>query len=161
MNRNEKLQGLIRLYKQESGEKIVDMDKIADWAMKRGATMPKPKTPKELLASQLADAARAEYRQDTKTGFSYRANHAMRITDSEGKQQSLWFDIEEATRPQMLVSLQNRRDQMVGDAVHLKIDEQIWNDRNPDQQPIQLVIDFTDDVQERFNAPGYGSGEAA
>ena len=61
----------------------------------------------------------------------------------------------------MLFSLTSRRQQMVGDAVHLKIDETIWNDRHPTEEPIQLVMNFTDDVEERLNSPGYGSGEQA
>ena len=69
--------------------------------------------------------------------------------------------MEDATRPQMLYSLSSRRQQMVGDAVHLKIDEMIWNDKHPDEQQIQLDMDFTYDVEERLNSPGFGSGEAA
>lgn len=161
MTKNEQLQSMIHLYKSESGSKTVDMEHVADWAIKRGATLPKPKSARELLVAQLADAARAEYRQDSKTGLSYRANHALRSTRSDGKQFTLWVDIEDATRPQMLWSLSNRRQQMVGDAVHLKIDEMIWNDRHSDSEPIQLIMDFTDDVEERLNSPGFGNGKAA
>lgn len=108
-----------------------------------------------------ADAARAEYRVDAKTGLSYRANHALRQRTTGGQQYTLWVDIEDATRPQMLYSLSNRRQQMVGDATHLKIDEMIWNNRHPGEPQIQLVMDFTDDVEERLNSPGFDSGEAA
>jgi hypothetical protein len=161
MTRNEQLQSMIQLYKSETGNKTVDMEHVADWAIRRGATLPKPKSARDLLVAQLADAARAEYRQDSKTGLSYRANHALRSTKSDGKQFTLWVDIEDATRPQMLWSLSNRRQQMVGDAVHLKIDEMIWNDRHPSDEAIQLIMDFTDDVEERLNSPGFGTGEAA
>jgi hypothetical protein len=161
MTRNEQLQSMIQLYKAETGSKTVDMEDVADWAIRRGATLPKPKSARELLVAQLADAARAEYRQDSKTGLSYRANHALRGTRTDGKQYTLWVDIEDATRPQMLWSLSNRRQQMVGDAVHLKIDEMIWNDRHPTAEPIQLIMDFTDDVEERLNSPGFGAGDAA
>lgn len=161
MTKNEQLQAMIHLYKQETGEKIIDMDKVADWAIGRGATLPKPKTARELFVARLADAARAEYRVDPQTGLSYRANHALRRRRHDGKQMVLWVDMEDATRPQMLWSLTNRRQQMVGDAVHLKIDEMIWNRKNPDQEPIQQDMDFTYDVEERLNSPGYGSGEAA
>ena len=78
MTRNERLQGLIRLYKEKTGNKIIDMDAVTEWSLKQGVAMPKPKTPKELFAAQLSDAARAEFRRDAKTGLSYRANHAMR-----------------------------------------------------------------------------------
>lgn len=161
MNRNERLQGLIQLYKTETGLKAFDCERIADWAIARGATLPKPKTARELFSAQLADAARAEYRLDAKTGLSYRANHALRNRDTTGRQFTLWVDIEDATRPQMLYSLTSRRQQMVGDAVHLKIDEMIWNDRHSAEEPIQLVMNFTDDVEERLNSPGFGTGDAA
>ena len=83
------------------------------------------------------------------------------MTKADGRQLTLWVDIEDATRPQMLLSLTNRRQQMVGDAVHLKIDEMIWNNHHPDEEPIQQVMDFTEDVEERLNSPGFGSNDAA
>ncbi|MDB5953991.1 hypothetical protein [Ramlibacter sp.] len=161
MTRNEQLQALIQRYKVETGDKTVDMDLVAAWAIERGATMPKPKTARELFAAQLADAARAEYRVDPKTGLSYRANHALRQRTRDGRQYVLWVDMEDATHPQMLWSLSDRRQQMVGDAVHLKIDETIWNSKHPNEPQIQLDMDFTYDVEERLNSPGFGEGEAA
>lgn len=161
MTKNQQLQALINQYKQETGEKVVDMEMVADWAIRKGAILPKPKTARELFAAQLADAARAEYRVDPKTGLSYRANHALRKRTHDGRQMVLWVDIEDATRPQMLWSLADRRQQMVGDAVHLKIDEMIWNSKHPDEEPIQQEMDFTFDVEERLNSPGYGTGEVA
>lgn len=161
MTRNEKLQALIQLYKTETGNKTVDMEAVADWSMHRGVTLPKPKSARELLVAQFSDAARAEYRRDPKTGLSYRANHALRIARNDGKQYTLWVDIDDATRAQMQYSLSNRRQQMVSDAVHLKIDEMVWNDHHPNEQPIQLVMDFTDDVEERLNSPGFGTSEEA
>jgi hypothetical protein len=161
VNRNEQLQALVQRYKAETGDKAVDMDKVVDWAIERGATMPKPKTPRELFAAQLADAARAEYRVDPKTGLSYRANHALRQRSHDGRQFTLWVDIDDATRPQMLYSLSDRRQQTVADATHLKIDEIVWNSKHPEEPPIQLDMNFTEDVEERLNSPGYGTGEAA
>lgn len=161
MTRNEQLQALIQRYKEETGQKTVDMEAVAEWAIQRGATLPRPKTARELFAAQLADAARAEYRVDAKTGLSYRANHALRRRANDGRQSVLWVDIEDATRPQMHYSLSDRRQQMVGDAVHLKIDEMIWNSKHPDEEQIELDMDFTYDVEERLNSPGYGTGEAA
>ncbi|MBH1979421.1 MAG: hypothetical protein I8H67_13805 [Comamonadaceae bacterium] len=161
MTRNEQLQALIQRYKEETGQKTVDMEAVAEWAIQRGATLPRPKTARELFAAQLADAARAEYRVDPKTGLSYRANHALRRRANDGRQSVLWVDIEDATRPQMHYSLSDRRQQMVGDAVHLKINEMIWNSKHPDEEQIELDMDFTYDVEERLNSPGYGTGEAA
>ena len=48
---------------------------------------------------------------------------------------------------------------VVGDGTQLKIDERVWNDRNQAEQPLNMVLDFTDDVEERLNSPGYLGGE--
>lgn len=161
MTRNEQLQGLIQLYKSETGNTIVDMGAVADWAIRKGVSLPTPKSAKDLFIAQLSDAARAEYRRDPKTGLSYRANHALRSMNKSGKLFTTWVDIDDATRPQMHMSLSSRRQQMVADAVHLKIDEMIWNDKHSDAEPIQLIMDFTEDVEERLNSPGFGSDEEA
>jgi hypothetical protein len=161
MTKNERLQALIQRYKVETGEKGVDLDKVVDWAIKRGATLPTPQTARQLFAAQLADAARAEYQVDAKTGLSYRRNHAVRQRYNDGRQYTLWVDMEDITRPQMLYSLSDRRQGMVSDAVHLKIDEMIWNSKHPDEEQIQLEMDLTFDVEERLNSPGFGTGEAA
>jgi uncharacterized protein (DUF4415 family) len=158
--KNEELQALIQLYKKETDRKEVDMDEVAEWAINRGVVAPRPKSPKELLAAQFSQAAREEHKRDPSTGWSYRVNHALRKSKNDGTQYTLWVDIHEATRPQMHLSLTNRRQQMIGDGTQLKIDEKIWNARNPSEDPLQMIMDFTDDVEERLNSPGFGA-EAA
>ena len=37
MTKNQQLQALINRYKQETGEKVVDMEMVADWAIRQGA----------------------------------------------------------------------------------------------------------------------------
>jgi hypothetical protein len=47
-----------------------------------------------------------------------------------------------------------RREQVIGDLVQLKIDVDVYNDLNCGKKPeIQLVLDFTDDVAERQIVP--------
>ena len=59
-----------------------------------------------------------------------------------------WGDARTAPRQFMEVAFQNRRQQIVGDCRQLKLDVDSFNEnRNPDR-PIQLVLDFTDDVAE-------------
>lgn len=162
MTKKEQLKRLIDLYASENSGELIDMEKVAEWAMrKHGVAAPKPKTARELLAAELSQVAREEHRRDSATGLSYRRYHALKKRDNEGNQYTLWVELEKATRPQMHTSLTNRRQQMVGDATQLKIDELIWNNRNPGEEPIQLVMDFNDDVEERLNAPGFDGQEAA
>lgn len=153
VTRNEELQRLVQLYKTETGNKVVDMDEVADWAIIKGVSAPKPKSPKELLSAQFAQASREEHKRDPVTGWSYRVNHALRYKKPDGKKYTLWVDMVDASRPQMHLSLTNRRQQMIGDGVQLKIDEVVWNNINKDEEPLQMILDFTDDVEERLNSP--------
>jgi hypothetical protein len=41
-----------------------------------------------------------------------------------------------------------RRQQIVGDCFQLRVDVDVYNDSNPDDAPIQLVLDFTRDIDE-------------
>jgi uncharacterized protein (DUF2342 family) len=162
LGKKEQLKRLIELYAGEHSGELIDFDVVAEWAIrKHGAVAPRPKTARELLAAEFAQVAREEHRRDAVTGLSYRRYHALKSRDNQGNQYTLWVELEKATRPQMHASLTNRRQQMVGDATQLKIDELVWNKRNPDKEPIQLVMDFNDDVEERLNAPGIDGQEAA
>ena len=49
----------------------------------------------------------------------------------------------------MLRSLNKRREQMVGDAVHLTYDADRWNSQHPEVERIQIALDFGPDVDWR------------
>ena len=53
----------------------------------------------------------------------------------------------------MQASLVMRREQMVSDGVMLTYDQDHWNAAHPDQEPIQLPLDLTFDVELRRAAP--------
>lgn len=161
MKKMEQLQNLISLYKRETGNNAVDMDDVARWAIGRGVKPPQPKTELELMSKQLADAARLQHNKDPNTGYSYRVNHALTHSDPNGKQRTLWVDIHSAKRSQMHASLTNRRQQMIGDGVQLTIDQTVWNNLNPNEEAIQMVLDFTEDVAERLQMYGSDESEAA
>lgn len=151
--KNQEMQSFIRLYKEQTGEREVDMHKVVDFAVRLGWPLPTPADPRDQLATQFSQAAREEIRQDKKTGHPYRANHAIPIT-RDGRQLSyLWIDIDEAPRGQMHKSLINRREQIVGDALQLSLDADHWNSIHSDEEAIQIPLDFTDDVEWRKNAP--------
>jgi hypothetical protein len=42
-----------------------------------------------------------------------------------------------------------RREQVIGDCLQLQIDVEAYNAMNHAEKPIQLILDFTDDVAER------------
>ncbi len=161
MSKRNEMQRFIRYYKDETGETEVDMHKVAQFAVSKGWSLPRPVSPMDVLAKQFTQAAREEIRRDAVTGQPYRANHAIPVTVGSGEQLHLWIDIDEAPRKSMLKSLINRREQMVGDGLQLTLDADHWNRINPRDEPIQIPMDFTDDIEWRKNTPdddGKGGG---
>jgi hypothetical protein len=61
----------------------------------------------------------------------------------------------------MLVSLVNRREQMVSDGVMLSYDQDHWNAAHSSDEPIQLPMDLTFDIELRRNAPDDDEEDAA
>ncbi len=151
----QELERWIREYRRITGIKEVDHHKLALWLERKGWPMPKPKSAVELLAKQISDVARQATRHDEVSGLEYRAYHSFTVPSGDG-QLTLWVDIDEATRHQMLKSTVNKREQMVGEAWRLTIDVEHWNRINADKEPIQVPLDFTDDVEWRRNAPAEG-----
>lgn len=147
------MQRIIRRYKDETGITEVDMIKVVEWAVSKNLLKPpKPKDPIRELVKEFSRAAREEIRYDEQTGMPYRANHS--ITVPQGQEQlHLWIDIDEAPRKPMVKSLIMRREQMVGDGLQLTLDQDHWNRIHPDEEPINLPMDLTDDIEWRKNAP--------
>ena len=157
--KNQRLQNIIRLYRQRTGNESVDMHEVAKFAADMGYQLPKPKTAIERLAEQLSAAAREEVRKDKVTGRPYRANLAV-VQWVNGSQLTLWHDIDVAPRPVAQKAFVQRREQMVGDAVQLTLDVDHWNRVHDEEAPIVMPLDFTDDVAWRLNAPDTGDKAA-
>ena len=93
-----------------------------------------------------AKALREQYIPDGR-GRPVRAKHVARV--SEGHEQLyLWSDIRFAPRKHMEIAFQQRRQQIVGDCRQLKRDVDYFNEVYPIEPPIQMMFDFTEDVEE-------------
>lgn len=159
MSKKKDMQRLIRHYKDETGEFEVDMRKVAKFAELIGWEMPKPKDPLDILAQELARAARDEIKHDKETGRPYRVNHA--VPQKQGQQTLfVWVDIDEAPRNVMLKSLNLRREQMVGDGLQLSYDADHWNSLHPGEEKIQLEMDLSFDIELRKHAADAEDEEA-
>jgi hypothetical protein len=150
--KSQKMQDFVRFYREKTGKVSVEMREVAEYAQSMGWKMPKPKDPIDLLAQQFSDSQREEIRKDEVTGKPYRANLA--VTEWHGNTQTvLWTDIESATRPIAHKSLTQYRDQMIGEAVQMTLTADHWNRMNPNEQPINMELDFGPDVIWRLAGP--------
>jgi hypothetical protein len=151
MSKRQDMQRFIRHYKEATGEREIDMHKVAEYAKTMGWKMPMPPSDIDLLAKQFTEAAREETDYDNKTGRPYRVYHA--IPQNSGQLNLfVYVDIQDATRNQMLKSTVKRREQMVSDGVQLTFDLEHWNRINPSEEPIVLPMDLTPDIEWRKNA---------
>lgn len=96
----------------------------------------------------MSQALRDEFATDSQ-GRRYRVNHAVRVTKG-GVQSTFWGVMGFASHEDMEKAFAWRRDQIVGDNLQLKIDVDVYNDLVKGvHPPIQLVLDYTEDVAER------------
>jgi hypothetical protein len=136
-------------YKNEiNSGPAVDPHELAAWAYRNGLHKPSTKTIIDLIAKDISQIFREEYRID-KQGRRYRANHAIR-KKQDNKTLSLWADIDDPNAPHQHFqkSFAQRRSQIIGDCFQLKTDVDVYNDARKPSEPIQLILDFTLDVEE-------------
>lgn len=147
-NRNEKLQEIWHRYEDEPGHKPTSARDAIERAVAEGILELPKIDPYDVLAGQMATALRAEFKEDSK-GRRYRVNHAVRVTKG-GVQYSFWASMGYASRPHMERSFTQRRELIVSECVQLKVDIDVYNELSNADEPIQLVLDFADDVAERL-----------
>jgi hypothetical protein len=143
----------IELYKQEvGGSGLIDPHALAGWAYRKGLHKPNAKTIIDVIAADIAQVFREEYRTD-RNGRRYRAKHAA-LTKMGDKTLSLWGDIDDPNAPHdhFVRSFGQRRQQIVGDCFQLKTDADVYNDVRKPEKPIQVILDFTLDVEEQRQA---------
>jgi hypothetical protein len=141
-------QKFLRYYRDETGEREIDMHKVAAFAKSKGWRMPKPPSDVDLLAKQFAQDAQSERAWDDETGKPYKVYQAIPVPSGQ-LNLFVYIDIDEASRNQMLKSAVHRREMMVSDGYSLTNDLDHWNRVNPEHAPIQLPMDLTMDIEIR------------
>lgn len=145
----EKRQKFIRFFRRKTGATEWTMRDVAEMANKMGWPLPKPEDPLEILARQFSDAAREEMRTDKLTKQRYKANLAFKKKLGGGKQLWLWFDVDDATRDQMVKGINLYREQMVSEAEIGANTVEHWNRTHPEQPGLPFDADLTPDLEER------------
>lgn len=131
------------------GTNEVTAQEVAEVARQMGWQPPQPKDPMEMFAKQFADAIGEETRIDKSTKKAYKANLAYAKRTPDGKQMWLWFDVDEATRPQMVKGLHHYREHLVDGTVIGVNTAEHWNLTHSGQDELPFVTDMTPDVEER------------
>lgn len=140
------LQRIIKDYRQDGQTWPASASDIAQWAIRTGKYKLPQQTVEKICSQELAQAMREEYIIDSK-GRRVRAKHPAKFK-SNGEQKTLWDDIRTAPRTFMEKAFQLRRNHIVGECRQAKTDVDSYNDSHPKEEPIQLVLDFTRDVEE-------------
>lgn len=144
----ELLQQIWHKYDSRKDHKPSRAREAAEWAVREGLLELPDIDPYDVLAGQMSNALREEYQTDEQ-GRRYRVNHAVRVTKG-GVQHTFWAAMGYAPHDHMEKAFTQRREQIIGDNVQLKIDVDVYNDMNAGRHPpIQLVLDYTEDVAER------------
>jgi hypothetical protein len=144
---HEQLQHIVADYQAEGRPWPATARDMALWAIDHKRWIPRFHDYAGRLAADLSDAMRVEYFVDAQ-GRKVRAKHAARQEDGP-KQLPIWDDIRTAPREHMQIAARQRREQIACDCYQLKVDVDWYNENREPSIPIQLVLDFTNDVQER------------
>ncbi len=119
---------------------------IAQWAILNGRWKLPETAAVNKCAEDISNAMREEYTTDKK-GRRVRLLHPASVKHGD-EQMVLWDDIRTAPRSHMLVSFQQRRRAVLDDCKQFKTDVDSYNDNHIGEEPIQIVFDFTLDLEE-------------
>lgn len=146
MSYREKMLQLWREFVDATGQSEASTTDFAEWAVKNRKWFPRPQDIAKRCAADMSDALRQESRID-EHGIEYRAKHCVR-SNQNGIQLVLWADIDKGRPDFLQKSFQQRRQGIVNDCYHLKSDVDHFNLSRNLKAPIQMVLDFTEDVAE-------------
>ena len=133
-------------YFDETGKERATTKELAVWALRTGKWEPPVDLVLRKCREDFSRALREQYIRDD-SGRAVRAKHAARVIEGD-RQMTFWADIRRAPRSHMEVAFQQRRDQIVGDCRQLNRDVQFYNGAHPENEPIQMLFDFRDDIEE-------------
>jgi hypothetical protein len=145
-DKKKQLQRIVRDYQQSGQVWPATAADIAQWALNNRRYDLRTPTILKIASRDIAQAMGEEYITDPK-GRRVRAKHPAKV-NQEGEQKVLWDDIRTAPRTHMELAFTNRRNHIVGECCQVKRDVDSYNDAHAEDRPIQMVLDFTQDVEE-------------
>jgi hypothetical protein len=148
------MQAIFARYQKEVSPDPADLRTVGKWAMDNSLWHPKPADVQASFARDMADALQEETRID-KAGRPYRAKIAARVSNPDGGTPLFkWADIDLAPRSHAEKSFQQTRQQVAATCFHLRMGVDHFNAIHPEQPPIPLLLDFSEDVEEMMISRG-------
>jgi hypothetical protein len=121
---------------------------ILRWAYDNGKWAPHPDDFIRAGAEQLARAMREDTETDPQ-GRDIRTKHVL-VENRGGEQLLIWNSGKIMNRDQMELSFQYRRRLIKNDCVQLKTEVDSYNENKNPGRPVQMILDFTEDVEEEM-----------
>jgi hypothetical protein len=160
-NYKEQIRDIWKQYRSEVSTDPVDLKEVAAWALSKGLWAPRPIDLSASLAKDLADSLREVKRVDN-AGREYRANIPVREKTANGVPLFVWADIDDAPRVHVEKGIQQERRSIQSDCYALAMKAEHYSEAHPTEEPILVVLNFEDDVEEMKIANGlFDSGEEA
>ena len=103
----------------------------------------------------MADVLREQVRID-KDGREYRAFIPAKGSSKDGAPLFRWADIDLAPRSHVEKGVQNERRQIAADCFALAMKVEHYNATHPKEEPLQIPLNFEEDVEEMKIARGIG-----
>lgn len=158
----EQNQAIVNEYMLEFNVEIINMDKVAAWAIETGRYNRSPKTMQQRAKEEISKSLRAERHIDPQ-GRTVRTMHPIKVK-IEGEQVPLWVwvDIRTATRKQMRKAFSRQRQAIQRDVMGHKQNVDSFNDNNINGEQIPLFdYNFNKDVVEAELPTEYNEDEIA
>jgi hypothetical protein len=146
MSNSKLMQSIVSAYREAGRPWPAQTNEIARWAIKEGYWELSESNAIRKCAQDLSKAMREDYETDSK-GRRVRKLHPVKKYVN-GKQVTIWDGMDTAEYDFMCRAFQQRRQSIVADCHQLKTDVDSYNDRKPDQPPIQMIFEFTNDLLE-------------
>lgn len=146
MTYQEQLNAIFDRYCEEVSSEPTSLDDVIEWALAKGLCQPSRKSIVQIFREDMADSLRQAKRVDAE-GRSYRARINVRESVG-GTPLYLWADADTAPRSFVQKSAIQRRRSIAHDCFQLKQDVDHFNSTRGHAEPIQLRLDFSEDVAE-------------
>jgi hypothetical protein len=161
VNFAEQMQSIFDQYLESRGGEPVSLDDVAEWAVGERLFFPEPRSVVKLCRDALAESLRVQKRVDEQ-GREYRAKISIR-EQVGGAQLTLWADLDTAPKSFVRKAFAQRRRAIIDDCYQLKQAVDHYNADRGKEDPVQMVLNFEEDVAEleaaREHQPKRGGGK--